>query len=403
MSSPAVLVLNAGSSSLKAGVFVADADHFAGERAVLTAEASGIGQGEGSLSIHDADGNPVHTATHSAADMPGVLQVLVEALQQHSEFGPVGAVGHRFVHGGARLRQHTLLTPAILSALRDAVHFAPLHLPSAIALIAQAQKLFPNLPQALCFDTAFHATLPPSATRLPIPERYAREGVQRYGFHGLSYESLKLQLSADGPMPERVILAHIGSGASLCALYRGQSVDTTMGLTPAGGVLMGTRSGDLDPGVLLFLARTAGLSAEQLESLVNHESGLKALAGTSDLRRIEAAMQDASLAPSQRAASQFAFAQFAESVAKAVAAFMVSLSGLDLLVFAGGIGEHSSRFRQAVAERLAAFGVSLDEAANNGHARAIHAQTSRVPVWLLPAREDELIASHTRNLARAEP
>ncbi len=350
----AVLVLNSGSSSLKAGLFVPDAEaNFAGERAVMTAQASGIGQGGGSLSIceftgADPSGREIASLAHAAGSQEEALESIAVALRQHGgEPAPV-AVGHRIVHGGPRLQQHTPLTPAVLETLRQSIHFAPLHLPGAIHLVEQAGRLYPKTPQVACFDTVFHRNMPPVAKRLPVPREFAAEGVQRYGFHGLSYESLMGQLRAEpSRLPDRIVCAHLGGGSSLCAVLRGVSVDTTMGLTPAGGIPMATRTGDLDPGVLFFLARSARLSVDALEVLVNHKAGLAAIAeGGGDMQQLVKAMGDP--ANSARADAALAFAVFSTAVAKQIAALTVSLAGLDLLVFTGGIGEHSSDVRAAV-------------------------------------------------------
>ena len=400
MSEGAILVLNAGSSSLKAGLFAPDASAFVGEQAIVTAEVTGIGQSGGRLSVEDASGSLIQGTSHALESQEEALCAVQEALQQHGGGRPVTAVGHRVVHGGPRLREHVRVSPEVLATLREAVHFAPLHLPASIAMIEGAQRLYPGVPQVVCLDTAFHRTMPELARRLPIPAAYAAAGVERYGFHGLSYESLVAQLrgSPEG-LPARVVLAHLGSGASLCAVHRGRSVDTTMGLTPTGGVLMATRTGDLDPGVLLFLARSARLSTEGLEKLVNREGGLAAVAeGSGDMKVIEELRSDRAATPRQRAAARLAFDQFAESVAKSVAAMTVALSGLDLLVFAGGIGEHSASVREAVVTRLAPFGMKLDAEANRQGTRLIHSTRSIAPIAVLPAQEDPIIAAHTRVL-----
>ncbi len=397
-SSP-VLVLNSGSSSLKAGLFVPEGTaNFAGERAVLTAEAGGIGQGGGSLRMKDGEGKELEGGDHALNSQAEALEAIVDMMRQHGDTAP-GAIGHRVVHGGPRLLDHTVLTPQVLETLRGAVHFAPLHLPHSLELMEQAARSYPGVPQAACFDTAFHQTMPEVAKRLPVPNEYAEAGVRRYGFHGLSYESLIGQLRAepDG-VPGRTVMAHLGSGSSLCAALRGQSVDTTMSFTPDGGIPMATRTGDLDPGVLFFMARTGSLSIDELEQLVNHKAGLAAISGgTGDMQQL--AQARANPAAAQEAASAaLAFDVFATAIAKQVAALTVSLAGLDLLVFTGGIGEHSAALREAVIERLAPFGFKLDAEANGRNEGAIHSPGSRVSIRVLPAEEDSVIAAHTRGL-----
>lgn len=403
-----ILVLNSGSSSLKVGVFVADpAAGFARERAVATAQASGIGSEHGSVSVHDAEGNELASKGASFASQPDAFGAIVAALQSHGLARSPAAIGHRIVHGGPYQLEHARLSATVLARLQQAVHFAPLHLPGSLQLIEQAEKLFPDAEQIGCFDTAFHRTLPPVASRLPIPQRFADRGVRRYGFHGLSYESIVEQLKhMHGALAERVVIAHLGSGSSLCAVKRGRSIDTTMGLTPAGGIPMATRTGDLDPGVLLMLAREGHLSVDALEQLVNHEGGLAALSGGSgDMQALEAA-----LTPGKKLVGQFgglhgeperaqlALAIFAQAIAKQVAALIVPLAGLDLLVFTGGIGEHSARVRTAVVALLAPFGVRLEAQANADHAQRLSAASSRVLVEILPAEEDLVIAMHARML-----
>ena len=393
-----VLVLNSGSSSLKAGLFVAEAGaNFANERAMLLAHADGIGQGKASLSIRDAAGEELATEKRPLTSQEDALEAIAAALAQHG--GRPAAVGHRVVHGGPRLFAPALLTPAVLKTLDESVHFAPLHLPGSLRLIAQAGRLFPALPQVACFDTAFHRSLPPVARQLPVARAYAEAGLVRYGFHGLSYESLVGQLRAESRetgarLPDRIVLAHLGSGSSLCAVARGFSVDTTMGMTPSGGVPMATRTGDLDPGALLFMARQGRLSLDELEAEVNHHGGLAGLSGQGgDLRQIEKAMGEG-----DRAAA-LAFEAFATGIAKAVVGLTVSLRGLDQLVFAGGAGEHSAALRAAVVDRLAPFGVKVDPASNAAHAGRIDAvAASRVQMRILSAQEDPVIAAHTRRL-----
>ncbi len=391
-----VLVLNSGSSSLKAGLFIPEAGaNFAGEQALITAQASGIGQGGGTLSVRNASGKELASGGHTLGSQEEALTEIAAALRVHGGGAQPGAVGHRIVHGGPRLMEPIAITPGVLSSLENAVQFAPLHLPGALRLIGQASQLYPGIPQAACFDTTFHRTMPPIAKRLPVSRAWAGAGVQRYGFHGLSYESLVGQLRAEpGRLPDRIVMAHLGSGSSLCAALRGASVDTTMGMTPSGGIPMATRTGDLDPGALIFMARQGRLTPDALESEVDHRSGLAAVSGGSgDMQALEQAMN------AGNADAALAFSIFAAAVAKQVAALTVSLAGLDLLVFTGGIGEHSAALRAAVVERLAPFGFRLDAAANARHAPAIDAPSSIVPIRVLPAQEDLVIAAHTRRLA----
>ncbi|EIF34132.1 acetate kinase [Burkholderia sp. Ch1-1] len=370
-----ILVLNSGSSSLKFGLFRRTGDD---ESLLLEGSAEGIGRSDGSLRIKSPDGRVLVQQEHELESQTDALQKLAQVLAQQHHARP-SAVGHRVVHGGPRLRAHQRITAGVRRQLQDAVHFAPLHIPPALALIDEAETIFADAPHFACFDTAFHATLPPRAAQLALPRRYVEAGVMRYGFHGLSYESLVTRLGAD--LPARAVFAHLGNGSSVCALRDGQSVDTSMGLTPTGGVPMGTRSGDLDPGVLLYLMRVETLDAGALETLLNRESGLAGYAdGESDMQALEkrAAAGDTN--------ASLALDAFATAVRKTIGGYAALLGGIDLLVFTGGIGEHSQEIRRRVCEGLAFMGLTEGDPA--GKVRAIHTE------------EEKQIARHCRTLLR---
>jgi acetate kinase len=281
----------------------------------------------------------------------------------------------------------------VLAELRNCVHFAPLHIPTALRLIAAAERSYPQLPQFACFDTAFHTTIPEVASRFALPRPLFDEGIHRYGFHGLSYESIVYQLGAG--LPTRTVIAHLGNGASLAAVKDGRSVDTSMGLTPTGGIPMATRSGDLDPGVLLFLLRVKKMNADSLEHMLNRESGLMGIsAGKSDMRDLESSASGGD----QKA--QIAIDMFCASIRKVIAAYGAVLGGLDVLVFAGGIGEHSARVRSSVCEGLSFFGISLDGTSNQSNASTISSNGSKVGVRIVQSQEDLQIARHSRALLR---
>jgi acetate kinase len=366
-----ILVLNSGSSSLKFGLFEHAGDD---ESLLLEGSAEGIGRGDGSLRIKSPDGGVLVREEHVLESQTDALQKLSQVLaQQHR--APPSAVGHRVVHGGPHLRAHQRITPDVLRRLQEAVHFAPLHIPPALALIDEATKIFGDAALFACFDTAFHATLPPRAAQLALPSRYAQAGVMRYGFHGLSYESLVTQLGAR--LPSRAVFAHLGNGSSVCALRDGQSVDTSMGLTPTGGVPMGTRCGDLDPGVLLYLMR--------VETLLNRQSGLAGYAdGESDMQALEkrAAAGDAN--------ASLALDVFASAVRKTIGGYAALLGGIDLLVFTGGIGEHSATIRRRVCEGLAFMGLTESDSADDPASK----------VKALHTEEEKQIARHCRALLR---
>jgi acetate kinase len=364
-----ILVLNSGSSSLKFGVYYRDPRV---EDPLLAGSADGIGRSDGALQIRFSDGKPAVQRKSVLESQSDALAAVAAAMQEHIHATPV-AVGHRVVHGGPNLRAHQLITPQVLDELRAATHFAPLHIPQALSLIASAQSIFPSAAQFACFDTVFHQTMPEVASHLPLPQRYFEAGIRRYGFHGLSYESLVHYFSDQ--LPERAIFAHLGNGASLCALRNRVSVDTTMGLTPTGGIPMGTRSGDLDPGVILYLLRNEKLNADELEDLLNHRSGLFALSsGESDVKALE------ERARSNDATAILALDIFAISVRKVIGAYAALLGGVDLLVFTGGIGEHSERIRSAATNGLDFLGLTADK------------------IQVVLTQEDQQIARHCRRL-----
>jgi acetate kinase len=388
MSDGSVLVLNSGSSSLKFGLY---AQQDGDEVQLLDGSGDGVGRSVSKIELKDAQGRILRSEDLGHVSHSDLFDRAAQWLAEFSKDQPC-AIGHRVVHGGPHLVAHQRITPEVLAELRDCVHFAPLHIPLAIELIEHANRLYPGVPQFACFDTAFHSTIPEAATRFALPRQFFDEGIRRYGFHGLSYESIVHQLGQS--LPSRTVIAHLGNGASLTAVKDGKSVDTTMGLTPTGGIPMATRSGDLDPGVLLFLLREKQMNADSLEEMLNHDSGLKALSGgTSDMRDLEAA------ADAGNREAQLAIDVFCTSIRKVVAAYATVLDGLDMLVFAGGIGEHSARIRSCVCGGLGLLGVSLDSASNESSGGTISAKASKV-VRIIPAQEDLQIARHCRSLMR---
>src|ERR1700756_4817911 len=383
-----ILVINSGSSSLKFGLY---AQRDGEEQAVLDGLADGIGRATGKLELKDAQGRTLRSGRMRFASEDDALEHAARWLAELSQAKPV-AVGHRVVHGGPHLLTHQLVTPALLKELEKCVHFAPLHIPTALRLIKSAERSYPKLPQFACFDTAFHTTIPEVAARFALPRPLFDEGIHRYGFHGLSYESIVRQLGTQ--LPSRTVIAHLGNGASLAAVKDGRSVDTSMGLTPTGGIPMATRSGDLDPGVLLYLLRVKKMNADSLEHMLNRESGLTGIsAGKSDMRDLEsAAVGD------QKA--QIAIEVFCTSIRKVVAAYAAVLGGLDMLVFSGGIGEHSAPVRSSVCNGLGFLGVSIDDAGNQANSSTLSTRGSKVGVRIVPSQEDLQIARHSRTLLR---
>lgn len=353
MTAPTVLCLNRGSSSLKFSVFRGD------ER------------------VRDG-----------AVEGDGLASALADALHATDDLAP-DVVVHRLVRGRTSAEVPCRVNDDLLRRLRAAVPLAPLHLPPSLDAIAELSRQRPSLPQLVCFDTTFHRTMPEVARRYAIADRLHAAGVHRVGFHGLSCEHVVATLGER--LPGRVVIAHLGNGASLTAVRDGRSVDTTMGLTPTGGVVMGTRVGDLDPGLLLHLLRDQGMSPDDLDRLLNREGGLRAVGGSSDMRDLLARRPG-----DPRAA--LAVDLFTRSVRKAVAALAASLEGLDLLVFTGGIGEHAAAVRAEVCSGLAFLGVRLDPERNAAHADRLDADGSPVAVRRVVAEEDRVMARHARQL-----
>lgn len=371
-----VLTLNSGSSSLKFGLYSVDA---ASTEALMTGEVDGV-----ALRAKDASGGQL-PGTPMSMDQPEATIEAIARLLKNNDLPAPQAVGHRVVHGGPKLLVHRVIDDAVLRQLEKARAFSPLHAPAALAAIRQAGEAWPGIPQVACFDTVFHANMPPVARTLPIPKVLRYEGIHRYGFHGLSCESIVHQLA--GALPPRTIIAHLGSGASVTAIRKGRSVDTSMGLTPSGGVMMATRSGDLDPGTLIYLLREKAFDAIALEAAIDHQSGLLGVSGVSgDLRVLRAAGQS-------NADVELAVAMFCVSVAKQIAAMMVTLGGADTIIFTGGIGEHDAVVRRRVCGSLAWLGVTVDEEANRRNADRI-SDGPGPAIRVLPSQEDEQIARH---------
>jgi acetate kinase len=378
-----VLALNSGSSSLKFGLYRVGSSQ---TETLLSGEVESIGAHESRFSAADSHRNELVTETAPIASHAEAI-IRIGGLLADSGIPAPNAIGHRVVHGGPTLLQHCLIDDSVLRRLETAAAFAPLHTPAALAVIHYAQAHFPGLPQVACFDTAFHADMPDVARTLPIARELVASGLQRYGFHGLSCESIVHQLGDD--LPARTVIAHLGNGASVTAVRSGKSIDTSMGLTPTGGVMMGTRSGDLDPGVLLYLLREKHFDAAMLEDLVDHRSGLLGISGTSsDMRLLHAA------APAD-AAARLAIQMFCYSVRKQMAGMVAALDGLDLIVFTGGIGEHDAQVRAGICGGLSSVGVSLDEGRNRTASDPVSSFASRCAVRVLASHEDEQIARHT--------
>ena len=379
-----ILTINGGSSSLKFALF-ALADR---PERLLSGRVERIGMEGTRLIVAEANRRQENSQVE-AADQAAAVNLLIESLGHSIKLSNIAVVGHRVVHGGNRFYRPELITPEILKELSKIVPYDPDHLPGEIEAIETFRRLDPELPQVACFDTAFHHDLPRVAQIIAIPRRYEAAGVRRYGFHGLSYAYLMEELArvaGPGEARGRVILAHLGSGASLAAVREGRCIETTMGLTPTSGMVMGTRCGDIDPGLVRYLMRAKGLTIDQFHDLVNHESGLLGVSETSpDLRDLLSGQDD-----DIRAAE--AVALFCYRAKTWLGALAAALGGLDTLIFAGGIGENSPEARRRICEGLEFLGIALDESRNAANAPIISTEHGRVAVRVIPTDEESLIA-----------
>jgi acetate kinase len=391
-----ILILNAGSSSLKFALYGKGSE----PGKICSGTLDRIGSAEATLAFHPRTG-PKSVETGIAAREPGaILGLALSKLAPEARDIGFEAVGHRVVHGGMAYRVPALVDGRMLEELRALSPIDPEHLPAEIALMEAVAARFPAMPQVACFDTAFHRDLPRVAALLPIPRRYEALGLRRFGFHGLSYAYLMRELeriAGKEAAAGRVILAHLGNGASLAAVHEGRSRDTTMAFTPAAGLAMGTRSGDLDPGILSFLARKEGMTLSRFDRMANHESGLLGVSETSsDMRELLARE-----AADTRAAE--AVDLFCYQVRKGIGAYAAALGGLDTLVFSGGIGENAAPVRARVCEGLGFLGIELDAARNGAHAPLISAAGGRVPVRVIPTDEAAQIARSAWELLDSPP
>ena len=379
-----ILSINGGSSSIRFALYHVEAPLKQG----LYGKVDRIGLDSTNLTFHDPAKNQQDSRKLVASDHKSAANLLIDWLEEQGSYGSVRAIGHRVVHG----MHHTapeLVTQELLDELHSIRPYDPDHLPREIELIEVFRRRHPKLPQVACFDTAFHHTMPRVAKLLPIPRRFEAKGIQRYGFHGLSYSYLMEELARLGDASAttgRVILAHLGNGASLAAVRDGKCIDTSMGFTPTAGLVMSTRSGDLDPGVAPFLARTEQIDTKQFYDMVNHKSGLLGVSETSsDMRDLlDHEKQDV------RAAE--AVALFCYQAKKWIGSFAAALGGLDTLVFAGGIGENAPAVRKRICEGLGFLGLELDKTRNTKTADVISAEASRVTVRVIRTNEELMIA-----------
>ena len=379
-----ILTINGGSSSLKCSLFQIGPPL----TPVVSCLADRIGFPDATLTLTDGASGTSERRTIQVAHHKDSVDPLIAWLEEKITIGDLVAIGHRVVHGGHRYSEPQRITAEVIDELRRLSPYDPEHLPVEIELIETLGRRFPAIPQVACFDTAFHRDLPRVARLLPIPRRYEAAGVRRYGFHGLSYAYLMEELRRLAPHEAqgRVILAHLGNGASLAAVRAGKSIDTSMGFTPTAGLPMSTRSGDLDPGLVSYLSRTEGMTVEQFHTMVNRQSGLLGLSETSsDLRDLLASERH-----DPRAAEAVAF--FCYQAKKWIGSFAAALGGLDALVFSGGIGEHSPVIRSRICDGLEFLGLTIDEVRNGAGEAVISIEGSRVTVRVIHTDEEREIA-----------
>ncbi|WP_424630952.1 acetate/propionate family kinase [Bradyrhizobium sp. SYSU BS000235] len=385
-----ILVVNAGSSSVKFQIFAVDSD--GNPRRQIKGQMDGIGS-RPRLRATNAKGEVVAERvypTENVRDVSAALAIAGDWVRDELRVAPI-AVGHRVVHGGPAYDRPTLVDPGVVNRLEELISLAPLHQPYNLAPIRSLLAKFPDLPQVACFDTAFHRNHPKVADYFAIPQQLSDEGVRRYGFHGLSYEYIASVLPERAPeiAMGRVVVAHLGSGASMCALSGGRSVESTMGFTALDGLPMGTRPGQLDPGVVLYLLTTKGMSPSEVQNFLYKDCGLKGLSGVSnDMRE---------LLNSSEPGAKFAIDYFVYRAALSAGLLTAAMEGIDAFVFTAGIGENSSAIRMRIAEKLGWLGIDLDSAENAKHAVKISG-SGRTPVYVIPTDEELMIAKHTLSI-----
>jgi len=388
---PRILTINGGSSSIKFALFEA------GEslKRILEGSIERIGLPDASLRIKSLNSADSFSRSVTAPDHTVAVEVLMDWIEERGDHEVLAAVGHRVVHGGPKYSEPQVITAEMITELHRLSPFDPEHMPEEILLTEAFHRRFPDLAQVACFDTAFHHDLPRVAQLLAIPRRYEAQGIRRYGFHGLSYEFLMGELARLGDPAAtkgRVILAHLGNGASLAAVRDGKSIDTSMGFTPTAGVPMSTRSGDLDPGLVWYLARSEKMSAKQFNEMVNFQSGLLGISETSS------DMRDLLACGAHDARAAEAVAMFCYQIKKWIGAYTAALGGLDTLVFSGGIGENAPVIRARICEGLEFLGIEIEEKQNAANAGVISAAAGRVAVRVIHTDEELTIARSVRKI-----
>ena len=395
MSSLPVLVLNSGSSSIKFSIYEAGD----GQRTkVLEGAVDGIGTDLGQFWMKDGEGRKLFNQAPALPNRSVAFKLVADTLHS-GEFPAPAAIGHRTVCCSPTVRENQRITPQLIDEIDSYAALAPLHTPIGVYIMREALRLFPGLPNFAVLDTYFHRTMPEVAVRLPLPEEYFEMGVRRYGFHGISYESIIHQLQPE--VPEKLIVAHLGNGASITAIRNGECLNTSMSMTPVSGIISGTRTGDIDPGVVLFLLRkiaettsSASEAADQLDTILGKKAGLVGMSGLSnDMRTLRAAIKDGDRK------ARLAVDKFTWTIARWIGSFMAELGGLDMLVFTGGIGENDMDTRAEICSGLAGLGIVVDPDRNNGRGAAvISGADSPVTVRVIPPAEDLVIVNHVVRL-----
>lgn len=385
-----ILTLNCGSSSLKFSLYEVNS---------LSLELSGaithIATTVGTFRIKDKSDKILKKELKFYNSHDAAIQDLLNWLKLNQHRYPLAAIGHRLVLGGPHRHSTELVTDELIAELNNYIYLAPNHLPEEIAAIKLFREAFGVLPQVVCYDTAFHAGMPKRAKYYPLPLIYKKEGLMRYGFHGLSYEYVLNNLSDVQVGNKKIIIAHLGSGSSMVAVKNGKSIDTSMGISPMGGLVMSTRSGDLDPGVVLFLLKRTSMCVSDVDELLSHHAGLKAIAGTGDM--LELLKNE----PIDEKATE-AVDLFCYQAKKFIGAFAAAMGGLDMLIFTGGIGENSAAIRERICEGLEFLGIDIYHKLNHENNRVISSIDSRVTVQVIPTNEEWMIASHTQQLISKE-
>ncbi|MGN6367002.1 MAG: acetate/propionate family kinase [Phycisphaerae bacterium] len=395
-----ILTINGGSSSIKFALF----DAAASDKRLLTGSIERIGAPNAKLAAKSADGSPLNAtlSPDNARDHRAAARELIAWLTRQIGQQKIVGIGHRVVHGGLHLTKHQPITPELVAELRRTQPLDLAHLPREIALIETFQEQFPpgsGVIQIACFDTAFHHNLPRVAQLFPIPRKHLDAGIRRFGFHGLSYTYLLRELQKIAPQEAagKVIFAHLGSGASMAAVHNGQPIDTTMAFTPTAGIVMGTRPGDIDPGLLVYLLRVEKISAEQMDDYISNKCGLLGVSGTSaDIRDLQAAAPDDPRA-------QDALNLFCYTATKAIASLASTMNGLDALIFSAGIGEHDPAIRARICQNLQFLGLTLDEPKNTSNAAVISSSQSRIKIRIIPTDEELIIAQTVASFVKQEP